>query len=159
MRRQLQVLIDVCFPDCRGLALSGSDWRWLAVFGGEVVGSAAIRRQKIHSSHGELLTVGHLAYFSTLPAYRGLGFGGRLLEHIKGDAPALGLSAIVLHSTAAAVKVYRRCGWQKVAPAGAYRGEDGSILEEDRDPVLAWTVEEKMLARLRCDRFVFDQDW
>jgi predicted GNAT family N-acyltransferase len=59
---------------------------------------------------------GQLGRIALLPAYRGRGWGGRLVEVLLGHARALGLTRLVLDAQTQSVAFYERFGFAPEGP-------------------------------------------
>lgn len=67
------------------------------------------------------------------PAFRGLGGGRRLLDHLSAEARARGLAVLRLETgiyQAAAIALYERYGFARIPPFGEYRPDPLSVCME-----------------------------
>ncbi len=107
--------------------LEGGGVQFVGLDGDRVVGWCDIRRQPFEGfAHGGVLGMGLLSEF------RGRGLGKRLLEEAIRAASEIGLTRIeleVLSSNEAALRLYRRCGFQEEGVKCRARILDGR--EED----------------------------
>ncbi len=71
------------------------------------------------------------------PAYRGLGFGRRILDHLAGHARSQGITLLRLETgidQQAAISLYEKMGFRRCPPFGPYRDDPLSPCYELRLP-------------------------
>jgi putative acetyltransferase len=78
---------------------------------------------------------GELKRMYVRPAFRGLGYGKLLLDHLTDHARAQGVGLLRLetgiHQTAA-IRLYERMGFQRIPPFANYREDPVSLYYEKR---------------------------
>ena len=67
------------------------------------------------------------------PAYRGSGFGGRILDHLAGQARSRGIALLRLETgihQREAIALYERMGFRRIPPFGPYSNDPLSLCYE-----------------------------
>lgn len=78
---------------------------------------------------------GELKRMDVRPTFRGLGFGERLVEHLTDYARTRGIRTVRLETGVhqqAAIRLYERLGFQRIAPFGNYCPDPNSLCYEKR---------------------------
>ncbi|MEM7176618.1 MAG: GNAT family N-acetyltransferase [Pseudomonadota bacterium] len=105
--------------------LLNANVRFLTAYrGGQVVGCGGVAPL---DGYGELKRV-----FVTRAA-RGTGVAGAIMEGLEAEARALGLPVVRLetgHDSPAAIRLYERRGYRRIAPFGAYAENGSSVFME-----------------------------
>ncbi|WP_349865796.1 GNAT family N-acetyltransferase [Leifsonia sp. WHRI 6310E] len=93
-------------------ANQGSHTCFVAVSDGEVVGMTWLARTpRVPSARSFDRESGDLQCAYVVPALRGAGIGGRLIDAVLGRAAELGVERVTVHSSPRAVPVYERHGF------------------------------------------------
>ena len=85
--------------------------------------------------HLEGTTYGELKRMYVRPAFRGLGLGALLIDHLAAYARERGIRLLRLETgiyQTAAIRLYERMGFRRIAPFGAYRPDPLSLCYEKR---------------------------
>lgn len=95
------------FVDEQGIPASLENDEWDAVG----VHALATDEEGRPCGTGRLLPDGHIGRMAVLPAWRGHGIGGALLQALVGAARARGDASVVLNAQAQAIPFYERHGF------------------------------------------------